>query len=122
LVLEFELRSSYLLGRHSWCTDDTRRNFRNSGFLILLWEWKHRQTPTAEVGKILFVEKRRERLNSGECRGNQKLVVLWVRVGIGFYSFFFCVLPEGGDAFQMQTGISWGGEVSLGPPPVCPSL
>jgi hypothetical protein len=26
------------------------------------------QTPTAEVGKILFVEKRRERLHIGECR------------------------------------------------------
>jgi hypothetical protein len=30
---------------------------------------------------------------------------LWVRVGIGFYSLF-CVLPDGRDIFQMQTGFS----------------
>jgi hypothetical protein len=30
----------------------------------------------------------------------------WVRVGSGLYSFLLCVLPEGGDAFQMQMGIS----------------
>jgi hypothetical protein len=41
------------------------------------------QTPTAEVGKILFVEKRRERLHIGECRGTWKLVIPWVRVGNG---------------------------------------
>jgi hypothetical protein len=41
-------------------------------------------------------------------QGDQETVVLWVRVGIGFYSFFLCVLPEGGDAFQMQMGTSWG--------------
>jgi hypothetical protein len=35
---------------------------------------------------MLFVEKRRERLHSGECRGTQKLVVPWVRLGI--YSLF----------------------------------
>jgi hypothetical protein len=29
-------------------------------------------TLTAEVGKILFVKKRRERLHSGECRGTRK--------------------------------------------------
>jgi hypothetical protein len=49
-------------------------------------------------------EKRRERLHSGECRGTQKPVVQWVRVGIGFYSLFLCILPEGKDAFQMQKG------------------
>jgi hypothetical protein len=38
----------------------------------------------AEVRKILFVEKRRERLHSGEFRGTQKPVVPWVRVRIGF--------------------------------------
>jgi hypothetical protein len=61
------------------------------------------------VGKILFVEKRRERLHSGERRGTQKPVVRWVGVGVvgsGFYGFFLSVLPEGGDAFQMQTGVS----------------
>jgi hypothetical protein len=49
------------------------------------------QTLTAEVGKILFAEnlvgeKRRERLHIGECRGTQKPVIPWVRVGSGFYS------------------------------------
>jgi hypothetical protein len=44
------------------------------------------QTLTAEVEKILFVvnlvgEKRRERLHIGECRGTQKLVIPWTRVG-----------------------------------------
>jgi hypothetical protein len=32
---------------------------------------KDRQTPPAEVRKILFVAKRRERLHIGECRGNR---------------------------------------------------
>jgi hypothetical protein len=44
--------------------------------------------------------------------GTRKLVVLWVKVGIGFYSLFLCVLPEGEDAFQMQMCVSWEGEVS----------
>jgi hypothetical protein len=62
-----------------------------------------------EIRKILFVEnlfveKRRERLHIGECRGTWKPVIPWVRVGSGFYSLF--ALPDGGDAFQMQTGIS----------------
>jgi hypothetical protein len=52
---------------------------------------------------ILFVEnlvgeKRRERLHIGECRGTWNPVILWVGVG--------SALPDGGDAFQMQTGIS----------------
>jgi hypothetical protein len=64
---------------------------------------------TAEVGKILFVEnlvgeKRRERLHIGECRGTRKPVIPWARVESGFYSLF--ALPDGRDAFQMQTGIS----------------
>jgi hypothetical protein len=39
-------------------------------------------------------------------QGDLEPVVLWVRVGSGFYSFFLCALPEGRDAFQMQMGIS----------------
>jgi hypothetical protein len=71
------------------------RNFRGLGFLSLLWEWKYRRTPAAEVGKILFVEKRRERLHGGECRGTQKPVVPWVGLGIGFYSLFdYCMRAE----------------------------
>jgi hypothetical protein len=74
--------------------------------LSLLQEWK--QTPATEVRKILFIEKRRERLHSRECRGTRKRVVPWIRVGVGFYNLFLCVLPEGGDAFQMQMGVFWG--------------
>jgi hypothetical protein len=54
----------------------------------------------AEVGKILFVEnlvgeKRRERLHIGECRGTQKLVIPWARVGSGLYSLFLhCLRVE----------------------------
>jgi hypothetical protein len=35
--------------------------------------------------------------------------------------YLFCVLPEGRDAFQMQMGVSWEGEVSPWPPAVHPS-
>jgi hypothetical protein len=57
-----------------------------------------------------FYLYRRERLHSLECRGTQKEVVLWVRLGIGFYSFF--ALPESRDVSQVQTEVSWEGEVS----------
>jgi hypothetical protein len=53
----------------------------------------------------LVGEKRRERLHIGEYRGTRKPVSLGARVGSGFYSLFFA-LPEGKDAFQMQTDIS----------------
>jgi hypothetical protein len=48
---------------------------------------KARQTLTAEVGKILFVEnlvgeKRRERLHIGECRGTWKPVIPWDHSGV----------------------------------------
>jgi hypothetical protein len=62
------------------------------------------------VWKDFIYREERERLHSGECR--EKPVVPWVRVGIGFNSLFLCVLPEGGDAFQMQMTISWEAEVS----------
>jgi hypothetical protein len=80
-----------------WCMDDMHRNFRWSGFLSQLWEWKHRRTLTAEVGKILFIEnlvgeKGRERLHIGECRGTRKLVIPLVS---GFYSIFLhCLRVE----------------------------
>jgi hypothetical protein len=38
----------------------------------------------------------------------------WVRLEIGFYSLF-CVLLEGRDVFQVQTDVSWEGEVSPWP-------
>jgi hypothetical protein len=39
-------------------------------------------------GKILFVEKKRERLHIGECRGTRKPVILWVREVIEFCRLF----------------------------------
>jgi hypothetical protein len=36
----------------------------------------------------LVGEKRREKLCIGEYRGTWKLVIPWIRLGIGFYSFF----------------------------------
>jgi hypothetical protein len=53
----------------------------------------HRQTPTAEVGQILFVEKRRERLHSGESRGTQNQWSHGLGLGLGVIAFF--ALPEG---------------------------
>jgi hypothetical protein len=44
--------------------------------------------PNSRGQKILFVEKRRERLHIGECKGTRKPVIPWVRLGIGFYSLF----------------------------------
>jgi hypothetical protein len=46
-----------VLHQKFWCKDDARI-FMCSGFLGPLWEGKHRQTPAAEVKKILFAEKR----------------------------------------------------------------
>jgi hypothetical protein len=48
----------------------------------------------------------------GARRGTQKLVVLWVRLEIGFIVF---VLPKGEDVSQVQTDVSWEGEVSPWP-------
>jgi hypothetical protein len=63
-------------------------------------------------GSTVFVEKRRERLHSGECRRTRKPVAPWV-MGIGFYSLF--ALPEGRDVSQVQTEVSWEGAVSSSP-------
>jgi hypothetical protein len=65
---------------------------------------------TADVRKILFVEnlvgeRRRERLHIGEYRGTRET---GDHLGQGgewvLYPIF--ALPDGGDAFQMQTGVS----------------
>jgi hypothetical protein len=71
---------------------------------------KAQVTPAKEVRKILFVEKRRERLHIGECKGTRKPVVPVVGVGIGFYNLF--ALPECRDVSQVQTEVSWEREVS----------
>jgi hypothetical protein len=55
----------------------------------------------------LIVEKRRESLHIRECREMGKPVILCVRVGSDFKSFF--ALPEDRDAFMMQAGISQRG-------------
>jgi hypothetical protein len=61
----------------------TCRNFQVFRVLESILRMKHRQTPAVQVGKILSVEKRRERL-PGACRWIQKPVVPWVRLEIGF--------------------------------------
>jgi hypothetical protein len=109
-----------------WCTDDMNRNFRCSGFLSPLWEWKHRWTAATEVTTLLFVEKRRERLHGGKCRGTRKPmvpVVPWVRLGIGFYNFFSIAWGQrccsGAErSFLGRRGVSF----LLGPPSVHPSV
>jgi hypothetical protein len=45
------------------------------------------------ICREFIVEKRRERLHIGECRGTWKRVIPWVRVGSGFYILF--ALPDG---------------------------
>jgi hypothetical protein len=91
------------------------------------------QTPTAEVRKILFVEnsiveKRREWRHSGECRGTRKPVIPWVRVRIGFYSFFFCIawwwryLSDANGYFLWRRSVSLTTYHLLGPPAVRPSV
>jgi hypothetical protein len=52
---------------------------------------KHRWTTAAEVGKILFVEKRRERLHSGECRGTRKPVIPWGQGGDWVFIAFLSI-------------------------------
>jgi hypothetical protein len=64
----------------------------------------HRWTPTAEVRKILFIEKRREKQHGGECRGPGNQWCHWSGCRLGFIAFL-CI-AEGGDAFQMQMGVS----------------
>jgi hypothetical protein len=74
-----------------WCMDDMHRNFRCLGFLSLLWEWKHRQILTAEVGKILIVKdfswrKEKRKTAYWGMQGNPETSDPWVREGNGFYS------------------------------------
>jgi hypothetical protein len=46
-------------------------------------EWKHRQTPTAEVRKLLFVEKRKTAYRGMQGDPETGEVILWVTVGSG---------------------------------------
>jgi hypothetical protein len=101
------------------------RNFRCSGFLGPLWEWKRRQIPTAEVRKILSVVKRRERLHGGEFQGSR-----W-SVGHGrdwVFIVFFCIARgqrclSGADrCFLGRRGVSLRTYHLLGPPAVLPSM
>jgi hypothetical protein len=104
-----------------------RRNFRCSGFLSPSWGWKHRHTPTAEVGKILFVEKRREEkdciLENAGGPGNR-----WSRGlgwGLGFIAFF-CIawrqrcLSGADRGFLGRRDVSLITYHLLGPPAVHP--
>jgi hypothetical protein len=57
--------------------------------LVLHLDRNQRWTLAAKVRKVLFPEKRREGKDSmGSCSRTQKLVVPWVRLEVGFYSFF----------------------------------
>jgi hypothetical protein len=84
------------------------------------------QTPVTEVRKILFV-RTEEKTAYGECRGTQKPVVLWVRLGFGFYSLF-CIAwgqrcRSGADrSFLRRRGVSLTTYHLLGPPAVHPSV
>jgi hypothetical protein len=78
-----------------WYADDMHKNFRCSGFLSPLWEWKQRQTPATEVGEIFFVEKRRERLHDGIAGGPGTWWAHGLGWGWGFYSLFeYCLRVE----------------------------
>jgi hypothetical protein len=60
---------------------------------------KHRQTLTAEVGKILFIEnlvgeKRRERLHIGECRGTRTGDPMGQGGEWDFIAYLHCLMAE----------------------------
>jgi hypothetical protein len=52
------------------------QEFQVHRILLPALRMKAQVAPTAEVGKILFVAKRKERLHIGECRGTRKPVIL----------------------------------------------
>jgi hypothetical protein len=127
-----QVKAGPFVCRQIWCTDDTRRNFRCSGFLSLLWGWKHRQTLTAEAGKILFVEnlvgEREEKdciLENAGGPGNR-----WSQGsgwGVGFIAYF-CIawwqrcLSDANRHFLGKRSVSLTTYGLLGPPAVCPSV
>jgi hypothetical protein len=94
-----------------WCTDNIQE-FSADGGSWVYSEWKQRQPPAAEVRKILFVEKRRERLHGGmqldpETSGPIGQVGNWV-----FIAFFYCPRVEMSLRYKQ---VSWEGEVSPWP-------
>jgi hypothetical protein len=88
----------------------TRRNFQVFRVLGSTVRRKAEEDSSSRVGKILYVV-REEKGCMGACRGTWKLLVLWVRLEIGFLKPF--MLPEGRNIPQVQMVISWEGEVSL---------
>jgi hypothetical protein len=97
---------SSILVIHRWHIQE----FKVVKVLSPIWGWKHRQTPTAEIGKILFLEKRRERLHIGECRGTGNWWSSGSGWGLGFIAFFCIAWVR--DVSQVQTEVFWEGEVS----------
>jgi hypothetical protein len=89
-----------------------------------LWEWKQRWTQEVEVGKILFVEERRERLHGGmqqdpEIGGPMGQVENWV-----FRAFFIAwgqkCLSGAKRHFLGRRNVSLVNYHLLGPPVVHP--
>jgi hypothetical protein len=93
------------------------RNFWVVRVLCVLLDGTQRWTRAAKVRKILFVEKEKEMLY-GSVRKDPETSGPWVRLEIGFYSFFFN-FPRA-EVFLVRTDVSWE-EVStwliICPPP-----
>jgi hypothetical protein len=47
--------------------------------------------------KRFYLQRRERKGCMGSCSRTWELVVPWVRLKTGFYSFFFFLLPKGGD-------------------------
>jgi hypothetical protein len=57
-ILRWQLVPSCVAKYDAWMA---RRNFRCSGILTLLWEWKHSQIPTIEVRKIFICREEKRK-------------------------------------------------------------
>jgi hypothetical protein len=78
-----------------WYTDNMQE-FSGVGVLGPLWDWQQRWIWAAEVRKISFVEKKRERLH-GDMRQDGNQWSCGSGWELGFYSLF--LLPEGNQTF-----------------------
>jgi hypothetical protein len=87
----------------------TCRNFQVFRVLGCILRIKAQVDSRSRGQNILFVEKRRERLHHARGPGNR-----WSHGSgwkLGFCNLF--ILPESGVVSQVQTEVSWEGEVSL---------
>jgi hypothetical protein len=99
--------------------------FTCSEFLGPLWKWKHRWTPAAEVGKILFVEKRNAAWRHAVDPGNQWYPGSGWRLGF-IPVFVYCPRVEMSlrcrKMFLGRRSVSLANYHLLGPPAVHPSI